>query len=32
VFIAALWTAMLAIEAATGGTLTERCTLAYFQA
>src|SRR5438552_2722338 len=32
VFIVALWTTMLAIEAATSGTLTEGCTIAHFQA
>jgi len=32
VFIASLWTTMLAIEAATGGTLTEGCTIAHFKA
>jgi hypothetical protein len=32
VFIAALWTAMLALEAATGSTLTEGCTIAHLQA
>jgi hypothetical protein len=31
VFIAALWTAMLAIEAATGGTLTAGCSIAHFR-
>jgi len=32
VFIASLWTTMLAIEAAMSGTLTEGCTIAHFQA
>jgi len=32
VFIASLWTRMLAIEAKTGGTLTSGCTIEHFKA
>jgi hypothetical protein len=32
VFIVALWTTMLTIEAATSGSLTEGCTIAHFKA